>query len=152
MATEFPLLKLIPELRLEIYEHVFAGAHPQPRTFRFRSTPAPPLLLTCKQVYAEAIDIYYRSLTILVPIWAASLGCIANIVPRERLGKVRELKVDVTDVCEAGTLPLLRRNEHALAREQIVRAFERTNEGKDLLVKMKLVCRMPGCKLPQGTC
>lgn len=72
-----PLLRLPPELRLQIYEHVFDGAvfriqyHDPNASRKFRSISwsasqlspamtAPGLLLASKQLYAEANTIYYQ--------------------------------------------------------------------------------------------
>lgn len=74
-----PLLKMIPtEVRLEIYRHTFAGSetalqlHPDATKPLHRSGPLPvggrrsvfyssryQLLLTCKQIYNEALAIYW---------------------------------------------------------------------------------------------
>ena len=52
----FRLLDLPPELRTTIYEHVFAST---PVEITMMPCDPHPMLLTCKQIYNEAILIFY---------------------------------------------------------------------------------------------
>lgn len=154
MANHFRLLDLIPELRLEIYGHVFVGTTMEPIEFTgatgFRCPP-PPLLLTCKQIYREALSAYYSSLTIVVPNLTATPGMLADFVPREHWGRLRALTVDATRPCEASAfIASTKRDTHAIVRDCVVEVFGKTEEGRPLSEKVKIVCTKQGCKLPQG--
>lgn len=102
MADHFPFLSLIPELRLEVYEHVFADIVVKPtrgaKDNKWRS-PAPGLLLTCKQIYAEAVNTYYSSITIAVPEDNAGPKRIENLVPESQWGRVQKFTMDITALC-----------------------------------------------------
>lgn len=70
---ESPLLSLPPELRNIIYGMVFEGCILELRRINDEQSPeSVGLLLVCKQTFAEAIDLYYRNVTVesrfLVPI------------------------------------------------------------------------------------
>ena len=88
------LMSLPPELRIHIYETVFAGC--TIHILSLQSSPGllsrpPGLLLSCKQAYTESIDIYYAKCT-----FSFSRSCHRSLIPWiKQIGasRVRDIQV-----------------------------------------------------------
>lgn len=63
IQQDSPLLALPAEIRISIYEMAFEGAVIKV-DFKDRPSKVPGLLVTCRQIYHEAIDLYYAAATI----------------------------------------------------------------------------------------
>lgn len=106
MALDIPsrLLALPPEIRLNIYEHVFEGSiinyETLPSTRRGLASP-PPLLLVSRHIYTEALDTYWSATSVIIASYAATIKGISSLIPRARLAGIRRLDVDVSEACEA---------------------------------------------------
>ena len=108
MPQQSRLLSLPAELRLLIYETTFEG---HILDFRcdvnkigsYNKLPPPGLLVTCKQLYAEAIDIFYTSATLGLSRYPPLYRILAQI-PQSRWHAIKGVELDVTQSCAAGEL------------------------------------------------
>ncbi|GAB7332356.1 hypothetical protein MBLNU13_g04178t1 [Cladosporium sp. NU13] len=71
-------LHLSPELRNQIYQHVYSSSIIKVAT----DTPGP--ILTCKQVYAECTDLIYASTAFYVENWDTLLRWLKHLPERKR--------------------------------------------------------------------
>lgn len=95
------LLGLPTELRLKIYEYVFEGHIIDFHHFSpLDEKQAPPgLLITCKQVYIEAVEVFYSSATIGFDSFSAVGLVISSYVPSYRLNGMKGVELDCTQLC-----------------------------------------------------
>jgi len=71
-------LRLSPELRNQIYQHVYTSS-----VIKI-ATDTPGLPLTCKQIYAECTDLIYASAAFYVEDWRTLLRWLKNLTPHRR--------------------------------------------------------------------
>jgi hypothetical protein len=71
-------LRLSPELRNQIYQHVYASSVIKV------STDTPGLPLSCKQIHAECTDLIYASAAFYVEDWETLLRWLKHLPPRRR--------------------------------------------------------------------
>lgn len=103
MASEPPRLLALPaELRITIYELVFDDnvcdyeSPPLGWDDRF---PMPPLLQVSKQIYNEAVSVYWQSTTVIMPCYAVDERRMLDLLPRAQWGNVKKLIVHVSATC-----------------------------------------------------
>lgn len=71
-------LRLSPELRNQIYQHVYTSSVIKV------ATDNPGLPLACKQIYAECTDLIYASTAFYVKDWDSLLRWLKRLPPRRR--------------------------------------------------------------------
>lgn len=71
-------LRLSPELRNQIYHHIYTSSVLK------LSTDNPGLPLACKQIYHETIDLLYASTAFYIEDWSTLLRWLKNIPPLRR--------------------------------------------------------------------
>lgn len=99
-AQQSRLLNLPAELRLKIYEYVFEGhiISIRERNGRFGKPSPPSLLPTCKQIYTEAVDIFYACATFSFNYYEVTRTAL-SLLPSSRRKMVQGLQLDETPWC-----------------------------------------------------
>ncbi|KAK4494819.1 hypothetical protein PRZ48_014175 [Zasmidium cellare] len=101
--TDSPLLNLPPELRNNIYELVFTNT-----TINFNTTATrrpPSLLLSCKQIYTEAVTVYYAEATFVSnEPQKAIIAHIQTLPPKSRKA-LRNVVLGVSDANQETPCP-----------------------------------------------
>lgn len=141
----FPLFDLPPELRLNIYEKAFEGntiSFDDNATHHCGRSPAPALLLTNKQVYEEAISIFWSCTTVIVPEYVSrSKGILETLFPRSRWPDIKEFVVIMPYVWEVDLdLDWLVRHRERRAAEAAVPGDLQSVGAGELVEKLRVEC------------
>lgn len=148
------LLNLPAELRANIYSKVFEGhiTHLSHDANTYGKLFAPALLLTNKQIHAEAIDTYWTYTTLqIIDFEGTEAQKIQGSIPRSRWTVIPGFHVDVTWACQFDHVSGAADPEgiHDFARRRTEKQLRGVG-AEELAGKVRVVCRAADCTVGRG--